>query len=269
VQNIDTQKKEIGYLYKRIAKVFVKYKNGTISVGTGFFVSENGLLITCWHVIAGGLLRDIKNTDDYKDIINTTESEKIKKYLENHIQKIEIEEHDGTKNKVNLKDYDFVHDLAILKTMKSSGKKLFFEIDVTSKLDYLDDALFVGFPEAPYYTHDSYPFAINTCVVSAFPEVIIGGKKYTHVQLNGVNLGGNSGAPLLKRGDSKVFGIINGNFIKQHNSLVVLKDASDLNAGFVKGNFAVPLGITYSTPTSLLSNESATFRKLVKKVKGS
>lgn len=260
-----TNNPEISYVRERIVRVHSHLGNRT-SGGTGFFISDKGLIITCWHVLVGNLLREIREKSEFQEIEAGTEAEKIKSYTEKAVQKVEVVLSDGSKKKVIIKGYDYKYDLAILKTMKSSGKKPFFELDLQTRLDYLDDTVFCGFPESPGYKMQAAPFALNTGVVAAFPELSVGGEHYTHIQLNGINLGGNSGAPLLRRGENKVYGIINGNFIKYIKNLAVFKDENNIDAGITKGSFVVPLGITYSTPLVLLNRKSEIFKKVVKRL---
>jgi len=257
---------DVDYLKKRIVRVFSHLKDGTTSGGTGFFISENGLLITCWHVLVNSDLRKLKQKDDFKNISASSELERIKIYFNNNIQKIEIESVDGIREKVILKDFDYQYDFAILKTMKSSGKKDFLELEVESTLNYLDEAIFCGFPDSPDTTIYTTPFAINSGSVSAFPNLIVGGKKYIHLQLNGVNLGGNSGTALIRRDNNKVYGIINGNYIMSRDDFAVFNDIKNLSAGIKKIDFIVPLGITYATPLDILLNNSDIYQKLLFKL---
>ena len=256
--DIDTNNKQISFIYNRIVRVFSFFKEGA-SNGTGFFIKENGLLLTCCHVISGRLLRDLRVSEDFKNTLGNTEGEKIDNYIRSKIQKIEVVLADGTQEKVILKSFDYVHDIALLKTTKSSGKKPFFEFELENKLDYLDEILFCGFSEAPYYDNFHSPFAVNTGLVSAFPELIIGGEKYKHVQLNSINLGGNSGAPLFTKDSNKVCGIINGNYIRHHEKLAVYDD----NEKITKGRFEVPLSIAYATEVRVLKDNSDIFKRLI------
>lgn len=255
--NLNTANKDISYIYDRIVRVFSHLNNGLVTGGSGFFVSENGYLLTCCHVVFGILLRDLRKDPEFQKIDGSTELEKIEKYKQSRIQKIEVMMSGGSREKVMLKSYDYYYDVAILKTMKSSGKKLYFELEVNDDLDYLDDVIFCGYPESPGYDNTNYPFAINSGIVSAFPELVVGGEKYKHIQLNSINLGGNSGAPLFKKNNNKVYGLVNGHYLKRLENIAVYN-----NGQLTKGTREIPLSIAYATGFDLLRNESSTFSKV-------
>lgn len=257
---------DLDLLKKKIVRVFSYLDNGVISSGTGFYVSENGLIICCCHALFGLLLRDSDKFIDTKGLDVKERIEKVSNFMASKIRKIEVESVDGKREKVLLKEFDYYYDFSLLKSMKSSGKKQYLELELDKNLSYLDEAIFCGFPETPNYKFDNAPFTVNTAVVSAFPELVIGGEKYEHIQLNGVNLGGNSGTAIIRREDGKVYGIVNGNFIKSREDFAVFQDISNPSLGTKPDGFTVPLGITYASSIKILK-QSAAFNRLLFKLK--
>lgn len=256
----------IDLLASKIVRVFSYLDNGAISSGTGFYVSENGLIITCCHALFDLSLRDSGRFVDIKGLDVKQKIEKVSKFVVTKIKKIEIESVDGKREKVILKEFDYFYDFALLKSMKSSGKKQYLELELGKDLNYLDDIIFCGFPETPYYTLENTPFTVNSARVSSFPKLVVGGEKYEHIQLNGVNLGGNSGTAIIGVRDGKVYGIVNGNFIKSKDDLAVFQDVNNPNLGIKPDKFVVPLGITYATSLTILK-KSDIFQRLLLKLK--
>lgn len=240
----------------RIVRIISHYKNGDYSTGSGFLINENRNVLTCWHVICGTDLKVLKNTSEFQQDSSTSESDKVNKYFLDRTMKIEVELANGKKVKALLKVYDYYYDIAMLRLPKSAGNLPFFEIELTNHLDYSDEILFCGFQESHGYNSLNTPFAINTGIVSSFPETEVAGGKYENIQLNSINLGGNSGAPLFKKGSNKVYGIINGHYWRGRDDFAIFQGSN-----LVPGSLKVPLNITYATGFDLLSNKSKIFKQ--------
>jgi S1-C subfamily serine protease len=244
---------EVDYKKARIVRVICKYKIGD-SFGTGFFVNQSGKLITCFHVVFGMELRQIRNIPEFQSIIEVTEHAKLKKYYDSKISSIFLEFPNGELVEAELNDFNEKYDVAILK-LKQERKVEYFETDTTDTLTYDDAVFFCGYQLASGYTPDKYPFAINTGVVSSFPEVIVAGEKYGHLQINSINLGGNSGAPLFKRSNNKVIGIINGNMNWGSDNIAYVEEVSG-SINLIKAPLRTPLSIAFATSLKTIKSES-------------
>ena len=256
----NSKNKDISYKHTRIVRVISHYKNGSYSTGTGFLINENRNILTCWHVVFGEDLKILKGRPEFQKDTSTSEQDKVNKYFLDKISKIEVELFDGRKVGVLLKFYDYYYDFAVLRIPKSVGKLPFFEIE-REKFDYSDEILFCGFQESHGYDSLNTPFAVNSGIVSSFPETEVTGGKYEYIQLNSINLGGNSGAPLFKKGSNKVYGIINGHYWRGRDDFAVFQ-----HNNLVPGSLKVPLNIAYATGFNFLSKESKIFQGLIDKL---
>lgn len=260
--NFNSKNKDVSYKHDRIVRVISRFKDGSYMVGTGFIVNGNRNILTCWHVICGLDLKNLRDKQEFAQSIKSTELEKVVDYFNNTTSVIEVELPNGTKVGATLESYDYYYDLAILRLPKSCGKLPFFELDLQNILDYSDDINFAGYPGCLGYTILDSPFSVNSGTVSSFPNVEIAGGKYDMIQLSSICIGGNSGAPLFKKGTNKVCGIING-----------LQWGGDKNiAQFKDGVFSktveirVPINISFATEFSLLSKKSKVFQDLINKL---
>lgn len=244
-------KNKIGNKRERIVRVIILYNQGD-SIGTGFFISPVDVL-TCFHVVWGLELRNIRNNPEYQRRQEGDEHTKLEGFLNQKLSKIEIELPDGRKEQCSLKIFDEIHDIAILSVNDSKSKHKFFKLDYNSSISYGDEVMFCGFPTAVGYRADQTPFALTAGVVSTFVETQVGGDNYEHIQINGVNLEGNSGAPLFKKYSNKAIGIINGNMNRGNDNLAAYGENNNLT----RVSFRIPLGITYATSVKLL-RESGT-----------
>lgn len=251
---------DISYKHDRIVRVISSFKDGTASTGTGFFVNGNRNVLTCWHVISGIDLKILKNTSEFQQSAQATESEKVNKYFRGKTSKIEVELPNGIKVGAILKSYDYYYDIAVLRLPKSVGKLPFFGLELKNTLDYFDEINFCGYPMCLGYSFLDSPFAVNSGIVSAFPEVDIAGGKYKNIQLSSICMGGNSGAPLFKKGDNRVYGIINGYYYHGRDDLAVYQEGN-----LTQGSIRVPINISYATGFDLLMSKSTAFENLVKK----
>lgn len=256
----NSRNEDIIYKHTRIVRVISHYKNGNYSTGTGFLINENRNILTCWHVVFGEDLKILKKRPEFQQDTSSSESDKVNKHFLDKTSKIEVELFDGRKVEVLLKSYDYYYDLAVLRIPKSVGRLPFFEIE-QGKLDYYDEILFCGFQESHGYDLLNTPFAVNTGIVSSFPETEVAGGKYENAQLNSINLGGNSGGPLFKKGSNKVCGIINGNYWRGRDDFAVFQENN-----LVPGSLKVPLNIAYATGFNLLSEKSKIFQNLINKL---
>jgi S1-C subfamily serine protease len=254
---------DVLYKRERLARIIVQHRNGNTSVGTGFFINKQGNLLTCFHVISGMELSNLRMINS--NITGSVDEEhfQLQNYLNQSVINIEIEFMDGTRNRAAVVNFNQFYDVAMLKIDKldSSTEIPFFDIDTDYTPEYDESTFFCGFQLTGGYTNPTqYPFSINRAVVSAFPEVVVAGDRYQHIQLNSINLGGNSGAPLFVEGSNKVIGIVNGNMSWGGNNLVVVNNGvqnTPINPPKLQqASLQVPLCIAYVTSLKLVKEEA-------------
>ena len=255
------------YKRERLVRIIVQHRNGSTSVGTGFFIDKQGNLLTCFHVISGTELTNLRMINPNISGGVDEEHFQLQNYLNQSLVNIEIEFIDGTRNRAEVVSFNHFYDVAMLKIyqLDSSTEIPFFDIDTEYTPQYDESTFFCGFQLTGGYTNPTqYPFSINRAVVSAFPEVIVAGDRYQHIQLNSINLGGNSGAPLFVEGENKVIGIVNGNMNWGGNNLVVVNNENMPGAQNIPGNpptlqqatLQVPLCIAYVTSLKLIKEKA-------------
>jgi S1-C subfamily serine protease len=255
--NFTSKNEDIVYKHERIVRIISHFKNGDVGVGTGFLV--NGNILTCWHVICGTDLKVLRSNTDFSLSTKPTEAEKMNEYFNKITARIEVEFPNGTKVNTTLKEYDYYYDLAVLRIPKNCGKLSSFELETENSLDYSDEINYSGYPACLGYNLIDSPFAYSSGTISAFPNVEIAGGKYDMIQLSSICIGGNSGAPLFKKGINKVFGIVNGFEWRGFDNLAIFQ-----NGNFSKTvNLHVPINISYATSFELLLKKSPVFKHLV------
>lgn len=277
-----SSKNNIPYKQERLARIIVQHRNGMTSVGTGFFIDNKGSLLTCFHVILGMELSKIGMKEQ-------KEHEKLQAFLQSSLMNITIETGDEIEKKnvkrrqVSLIKFNEFYDVALLQVNKnmeedartvsgnsttpSTSPTPFFEIDTEYESNYDESTFFCGYQmTGDNLPLDQYPFSVNRAVISAFPEVTVGGERYKHIQLNSINLNGNSGAPLFIEGSDKVIGMINGNMNWGGNNLVMVnRTVQDLQntpptpPTLSQGTLLVPLCIAYATPIKIIKEKTDIF----------
>ncbi|MBI4322702.1 MAG: trypsin-like peptidase domain-containing protein [Candidatus Omnitrophica bacterium] len=227
---------------------FVAYHpSGRWSAGSGFFLNKKGDFLTCFHVAFGRELRHLRISPDFKQVSGVNEHSQLDAFYKTlgFIPKVELSS--GSFYDAKLSDFDEKLDVALFKVDADASKFKVCKIDWRSRLDYGDRICFGGFPSHHDYQFDRSPLAVQEGIVSSFVETIIGGEKYQHVQLNSVNLGGNSGAPLFKMESDAIFGVINGNMNWGRDDVAIWGPT-----GTTKGSVRIPLSIAYATPMKSL-----------------
>ncbi len=234
---------------RKLVHRFITYSpNENYGTGSGFFISNNGNFLTCFHVAFRKELRQIRQTSAFQKINGNNEHSKLENYYNTIITKAEVEFTDGSRSKAELKNFDEKHDVALFKVSAESSKIKVCKINWCFSLNYGDRVFFGGFPTHPDYQLDKAPLAVHEGVVSSFVETTVGGDKYQHIQINSINLGGNSGAPLFRGRSATVVGIINGNMNWGRDDIVVQNQAGT----YVKESLRTPLSIAYATSMKLL-----------------
>lgn len=247
---------QIKYRKERVYRVKAKITGGTsYSSGSGFFISPTRFL-TCFHVIFSGELRNFRTDNVFLALTGTTEHEKLQTYFTNRITAIEVGMEDGTWIPASLTGFNEKYDVAVLEVPQNGKKINVCEVDWDATIGYGNYIFFGGFPSRHEYDPDKAPFAAHEGMVSSFPMTMIGGEKYEHIQLDSINLGGNSGAPLFKKGRKKVIGIINGNMNMGNDNLLFHDPATNQ---VIRNSFRIPLSVAYATPLKLLKENTPLF----------
>lgn len=242
------------YRTERVYRVIVSFVGG-YSTGSGFFIRKN-LFLTCFHVAFTKELRRLRLDPLFKSIHNNNEHLNLLEFYKKNILKVEIEVSDNLRVIATLKNFDEKHDIAIFEVPPNGQKIKICALDFKPKLDRGDYVFFGGFPMHHDYAPDKTPFAVHEGMISSFVETIIGGDKYTHLQINSINLGGNSGAPLFKKYGWRVVGIVNGNMNWGYDYVMI---GNPQNTTSTPQSFRVPLSIAYATPINILMENTKIF----------
>lgn len=243
---------EIEYKHNRIVRVISHFKNGHLTTGTGFIVGQGRYVMTCWHVVSGTDLKALKENHSFQASNKSTDIEKVEEYFQDKSSHIEVKLPNDTKIAVNLVSYDHYYDVAVLEIVDDGLNLPYFEFETVDSLDYSDEIIYCGYPDTLGYNSEASPFTVNTGTVSSFPEIEVAGGKYQNIQLNSICLGGNSGAPLFKKGQKKVYGIINGFQWKGYDNLAIFE-----NGTFTRSvSHKVPLNISFATSIKIIADKS-------------
>lgn len=248
----------IKYKRQRIVRIISTLRRGQgtgQSTGSGFFIDKTGNILTCFHVVIGAELRNIRQDPRFIATAGDDEHSKLENFFANTVTKIEVEFPDGSIQEAKLEKFDERYDLVLLRLEDFSHSTKFFKMDFKSNLGYGDNVFFCGFQHATGYSITQYPFSVNKGIVSTFPETTIGGERYKHIQINSINLGGNSGAPLFKRKNNQVVGIINGNMNMGNDNVAIMNPQGQC----VRSPLRFPLSIAYATPSKLLKENTDIF----------
>jgi len=183
------------------------------SFGSGFITNSN-LIISCAHLLS--LKTNFKEDINLYKKLNKKEPtvDDLKDFIKNYIRKIEFQRYgETTFSEAKLSNFDIEHDCSTFEFVSAGNKKTELKIYSGEELKEGEEVAFAGFPTVvPQYKLIETPFTVNEGIISSFPEIIVGGlKKYKFIQVNAVNLGGNSGAPLFLKKSGEIIGIIAGN----------------------------------------------------------
>src|SRR3989344_6089753 len=155
--------------------------------GSGFFISKDGYLCTCNHVLQGGqgqLMIGVKKNGDYEFI----------------------------PAKIILTDQE--RDIAIVQIPKIDPNKdiklSIVDIGDSDHIEEGDEVIFIGFPFGGQ-TGGGFTPSSTHGIISALRPRKIGDADIPFFQIDALTLEGNSGAPVFDS-DGRVIGIINARF---------------------------------------------------------
>lgn len=243
------------FVKHRVYRVIIRYGNGTESSGSGFFVSKKKF-VTCFHVVCGGELRNIRGLPEFSAIQHTSEHERLNIFYSNKTPSVFIELEDGSRVTAELEDFSEFYDFAILKVSIENKSVNVCKLNMKSIPTYGDLVSFGGYPSQFGYNHDTAPFAYTEGIVSSFPTTTIGGENYEHIKINAINLSGNSGAPLFLNDNKSVIGFINGNMNWGRDDLLVSQVNSSGQTNLLTVSMRVPLSIAYATSLKLIRDKT-------------
>ena len=247
-------RRNIKYKSSRIVRIIVKFNNTNISRGTGFFISAQGLLLTCAHVILGKEFTYVQQDKEFIDAQGTNNIEKVENYQKLLTNNIQIQLEDGTLKEVLLKKINPDYDIASLQVVGDDFSCLYFNIETRNEPYLGEEVSFYGFPDVLGHTPTNSPFVVNTSIISTFPNATIAGSEYRHMQINATTIGGISGAPIFKGNSNTVLGLINGNFNWDFPNIVSCNQGKESLL-----SRKVISAIGYATSMKLLNDNTAIF----------
>jgi len=109
----------------------------SVAVGTGFFISENGLVLTCWHVIDSDPLLFENGKIKSKIFIELVSKERI-----------EIEVLDSLKE---TNKFGYLYDYIVLRAKNSNKKYSYFKLGNFDKCIEGSEVYTCGYPFAQFY----------------------------------------------------------------------------------------------------------------------
>jgi hypothetical protein len=223
----------------------------TFTFGTGFMINHKAI-VSCSHLLS--LKENFKEDIDLFKKINKKNPEvlELKNFIIKYIRKIEFQRYgESSFSELKLKNLDIDYDCSVFEFGNEHNKKIGLELDPKRSLEEGEEVVFAGYPTVvPQYKLLETPFTVNEGIISSFPEIIVGGlKKYKFIQVNAVNLGGNSGAPLFMKRTGKVIGIIAGN---QNIGFDIFQIKNEQLSGKIDGQkvLVTAFGVAYATPIS-------------------
>lgn len=241
-----------------IHRVFIRYNNNTWASGSGFFVSATKF-VTCFHVVFRVTLKKFRDDQLLTAIAGADEHEKLQNYLTGLNPAIRVYLHNGVRVNATLEGFVEEYDVALLSVTVGENSIEVSNLSTDTESRRGDRVFFGGFPEHFSYAADASPFAVHEGMISSIVRTQIGGGMHDYLQIDGINLGGNSGAPLLNSRATKVIGIINGNY--NWGSDHVLVQPPGTTTPIIE-SFRVPLSIAYATQLKTVKDNTTLLNQL-------
>jgi hypothetical protein len=243
---------DIAYKKERIVRVIVTRPGpgNLYTVGTAFPAGMARRYMTCFHVIFGKSLKELRADQTFQASAGANEHEKLATYQQANTANIQLQLSNGSLINAVLESFSEQYDSVLLST--TGGPEHFFELEIEHRPNIGDQIFFCGYQYAVGIEAKNFPFTVNSGFVSTIVPNEVAGGNYEHLQLNSINLGGNSGAPVFRRDSNVVVAMINGNMNWGRDDIAVVN-----GPGLVKkDSLRVPLSIAYATPLSLLYRET-------------
>lgn len=242
-QSSSLTRERIDRLKKSVVKISIEESTAT---GTGFFISENGALLTCWHVITPAIVHDSLGIRFRKIFIEMTNGSKI----EVGIPLIFFEKERLNEQAVS---YDFC---ILVPTKKINSNFSALKLGDYNIANEGDDIYACGYPLGL-----PYQFVSKGILSTKFVDTVLLHKNNlpdTKVTRNSALLDltinkGNSGGPIIRIGrtidEDVVIGIANFN-INPFGSTAELLNNELKN----RDNIVLPTGISLTESMKLFSN---------------
>jgi hypothetical protein len=238
-------KERIAILKKAVVKIAI---SGSTSTGTGFFITSDGCILTCWHVIEPALVKDTSgNLVAIKDIFAETSEGKSKQFFIPQIFFQDIN--------TNAVSNDFC---MLVPKPGDTANYTYLKLGKFEDIEEGDEVYTAGYPLGIQYQFISKGTLSTKFVDSSMiyqrkglPDIKI--KKSVALLDLTINKG-NSGGPIIKIGatpkDDIVVGIVN--FLINPFG----KNAEQLNAKLVSDNYnlQLPTGVSITESMKLFSN---------------
>ena len=133
------------FVKERVYRIIIRYSNGNESSGSGFFVNKKKF-VTCFHVVFGGELRNIRSLPEFNTIQHINEHERLNIFYKNKIPSVFIELDDGSRVTAELNDFSEFYDLVTLKVSVEKKSVNVCKLNIKSIPKYGDSVSFGGFP---------------------------------------------------------------------------------------------------------------------------
>lgn len=233
-----------------VVRVLIEHSGNVVSVGTGFFLKKD-LVVTCAHVLLG--VGPLKQFGENLQRLNPTKSipQLFKEHFQNQAPVVKIELFDGTIIQGTNANFDYLSDVAWVSVPPSDDYEL-LEVGNSTELVLGKYVAFCGFPDTPYIETVKWPFSVNAGFVSTVANTYVTAyEKMDYIQINAVNLNGNSGGPLLSQDTGMLIGLINGNMNHGSDNVAFLIPQGGVHQ-LQAASFRIPLPVAYATPIDLV-----------------
>jgi len=241
----------IAYKKENIARIIINNTNGTYGVGTAFPIGDSRKYLSCFHVVFGKPINEIRNDSNFAALDGNNEDEKLLAYQKANTKGIQLQLPNGMLINALLEKFNAQYDAATV-TVTGKGRKQSLELDTSSVINIGDQLFFCGYQSAVRIEPKNFPFTINSGFVSTMINTEIGGGNYEHLQINSINLGGNSGAPVFRANENQVIAMINGNMNWGRDDFAIFNEEGRI----IRGSSRTPLSIAYATPLALIKLET-------------
>jgi len=239
-----------------LVRIVVHLKDGRLSTGTGFFVSDR-VILTCTHIFFDcGSLYDLQRTlQKNKKVSDELSSKFFSDYLKKIVKKIEVELSDGSRHTIRKMHYDTSYDVAGLELVSPYKKRTPVPVTTKHTSEYGEEVWCLGFPDTFGVLSERSPFTFQTARIRSFANLRLTGIiKHPYVSLDALCPPGMSGGPVIDPVSGAIVAQING-YNSWGNDNVAFQKIIDGKKEFYGDSFYTPLPITFSTTFGLLQKK--------------